>query len=120
MLAAPLIAGNDVRSVPASLLEILTNREVIAIDQDKAGKQGRRVSKAGDREMWVRELDGGDRAVALFNRSAEAASMTVNWGELGIGRTPVSARDLWAHRDVSISTGILVPGHGVAFLRIPH
>ena len=120
MLAAPLIAGNDVRAVPAAILEILTNREVIAIDQDTAGKQGRRVSKSGDRETWVRELAGGDWAIALFNRSAEPASMTVDWGELGIGKTPVSARDLWAHRDVSASTGVQVPGHGVAFLRIPH
>src|SRR5262245_40331042 len=79
MLAAPLIAGNDVRSMPASTLEILTNREVIAIDQDPAGKQGRQAWKSGAQEIWVRELAGGDRAVAIFNRAAEAASIAVKW-----------------------------------------
>jgi alpha-galactosidase len=51
MLAAPLIAGNDLRNIPPQILEILTNKEVIAIDQDKLGKQGKRVSKNGDLEL---------------------------------------------------------------------
>ena len=118
MLAAPLIAGNDVRAVPPAILEILTNKEVIAIDQDKAGKQAKRVSKSGDQEVWVRELDGGDRAVALFNRSAENASMSVNWSDVGIPKAPTKARDLWAHRDVAISGSMSVPGHGVVLLRV--
>src|SRR5436309_3639413 len=66
MLAAPLIAGNDLRDMSKSIHDILTNAEVIAIDQDKAGKQGRRVSKSGDQEIWVRQLERGAHAVALF------------------------------------------------------
>lgn len=120
MLASPLMAGNDLRDVPPSILEILTNREVIAIDQDKAGKQGKRVSKAGDQEIWVRELDGGDRAVAFFNRGAEAATLAVNWADLGVKKTPVHARDLWSRRDAELGADVPIPGHGVVFVRLRH
>ena len=68
ILAAPLLAGNDLRSMSPEILAILTNREVIAIDQDKEGKQGKRVWKSGDQEIWARPLSGGEQAVALFNR----------------------------------------------------
>ena len=118
MLAAPLMAGNDLRDVPSSILEILTNREVLAIDQDKAGKQGKRLAKSGDQETWVRELEGGDRAVALFNRGAAPAPITIDWAALGIRKTPVVARNLWEHRDVRIASAVSVPGHGVVFLRL--
>jgi alpha-galactosidase len=123
MLAAPLIAGNDLRDVPAPILEILTNREVIAIDQDKAGKQGKRVSKAGDQEFWVRELAGGDHAVAMFNLAADPATVMVNWADLGLKKAPSRVRDLWNHTDVHIDVhsgeySATIPGHGVVMLRI--
>src|SRR5262249_564610 len=66
MLGSALIAGNDLRSMTQEIKDILMNREVIAIDQDHAGKQGVRVSPAGDQEVWVRELAGGAHAIALF------------------------------------------------------
>ncbi len=120
MLAAPLIAGNDVRDVPAPIMEILTNREVIAIDQDKAGKQGKRVSKTGDQEIWVRELANGDRAVALFNLAADSAKMTVRWADLGMKTSPKSVRDLWSHTDAKVEADYAptVAGHGVVMLRV--
>ncbi|HLX41813.1 MAG TPA: glycoside hydrolase family 27 protein [Bryobacteraceae bacterium] len=118
MLAAPLMAGNDVRDVPSSILEILTNREVIAINQDKAGKQGRRLAKSGDQEIWVRDLEGGDRAVALFNRGAAAAPATIDWTALGIKKAPAVVRDLWEHRDERFTSSVSVPGHGVVLLRL--
>src|ERR1700674_2228363 len=71
LLAAPLLAGNDLRSIAPAILAILTNREVIAVDQDKDGKQGKQVWKSGDQEIWVRPLSGGAHAVALFNRAAD-------------------------------------------------
>jgi len=61
ILAAPLLAGNDLRSMNPAILEILTNREVIAIDQDKDGKQGRQAWKSGDQEIWTRPLSGKHR-----------------------------------------------------------
>jgi alpha-galactosidase len=120
MLAAPLLAGNDLRTVPPSILAILTNREVIAIDQDAEGKQGRRVSQFGEQEIWMRDLAGGHRAIALFNRAGDSARMTLNWSALKL-RTPSKARDLWAHADIKLQGQqytATVPGHGVVLLRV--
>jgi alpha-galactosidase len=119
ILAAPLIAGNDLRDMPRSIHDILTNREVIAIDQDKEGQQGRRVSKSGDQEIWLRPLATGAHAVALFNRGAADAEMTVNWAELKL--KPGHARDLWEHRDLKLAGAeykATVPAHGVLLLRV--
>jgi alpha-galactosidase len=121
MLAAPLIAGNDVRDPPASILAILTNREVIAIDQDKAGKQATRVWKSGDQEIWSRELAGADRAVAIFNRAPDPAKVTFKWVDAGIQKAPARARDLWSHTDLKLpgqEYSAEVPGHGVVLLRV--
>ncbi len=121
MLAAPLLAGNDLRSVPQPVLDILTNADVIAIDQDQAGKQGRRIWKAGDQEAWIRELAGGAQALAIFNRAGKDANVTLNWSDLGIRKAPKSARDLWLHREVRLGkTGYSgnLPAHGVLLLRL--
>jgi alpha-galactosidase len=122
MLAAPLIAGNDVRSMPQSIADILLNREVIAVNQDKAGRQARRAAKSGDQEIWVRALDNGDRAVALFNLGGNASAMTARWKDLGLDQMPSRARDLWAHRDFALQGPeftVTVPAHGVVMLRVP-
>jgi alpha-galactosidase len=121
ILAAPLIAGNDLRSMTPEIRDILTNREVIAIDQDKDGKQGRRRWKSGEQEIWVRQLADGGQAVGLFNRAAEEARITVKWADLGIQKTPSHIRDLWAHRNVKPEGSQLaatVSGHGVVLLRV--
>ena len=120
ILAAPLLAGNDLRSVSPAILEILTNREVIAVDQDKEGKQGKRAWKSGDLEIWTRPLSGGTFAVALFNRGTEPAKISVRWEDLGItGKWRL--RDLWLHQDVEWQGpdyAPTVPGHGVVMLRV--
>ncbi|MGH9412698.1 MAG: glycoside hydrolase family 27 protein [Terriglobales bacterium] len=119
MLAAPLIAGNDLSKMTPDILAILTNREVIAIDQDKLGKQGYRVAKDGDLEIWKKPLAGGATAVALFNRGPQGASMTASWAKLGAGNNP-EIRDLWAHRSFR-SPGhytVTVASHGVVMLRV--
>jgi alpha-galactosidase len=121
MLAAPLIAGNDLRNMTPEIHDILTNKEVIAIDQDSEGKQGKRLSQNGDQEIWTRPLSGGAQAVALFNRSTGDASMTVKWTDLGMESAPKKARDLWAHSDVKLGKRdytATVPGHGVVLLRV--
>lgn len=121
MLAAPLIAGNDVRDMSPAVRDILLNREVIAIDQDPEGHQAQRVSGDEGQEIWMRPLGGGAHAVALFNRSADSASIKVNWSKLGLPEVPKQARDVWEHKDVSLD-GLeftaTVPGHGVVLLRI--
>lgn len=123
MLAAPLLAGNDLQHMSAETLAILLNRDVIAIDQDPLGKQGTRVSKTEDQEIWAKELSGGGKAVALFNRAADAAKISVNWSDLGLSGTPTHVRDLWLHREVKLEGpefAAQVPGHGVVLLRVAH
>jgi alpha-galactosidase len=121
ILAAPLLAGNDLRSMTPAIHEILTNREVIAIDQDEAGKQGRRIASSGEQEIWVRPLFDGGQAIGLFNRGGEPAKIAVTWSELGMKTAPTRTRDLWAHSDVKVDGSeysVMVPGHGVVMLRI--
>jgi alpha-galactosidase len=120
MLAAPLLAGNDLRSMSPAILAILTNREVIAVDQDKDGQQGKRIWQSGDQEIWTRPLSGGALAVALFNRGKEASRMTVHWADLGIAGKR-AARDLWPHADVEWQGpdySTTIPAHGVVMLRV--
>ena len=120
ILAAPLLAGNDLRNMTPTILEILTNREVIAVDQDKDGKQGRRIAKSGDQEVWVRPLSGGAHAIGLFNRGDAPAKITAKWSDLGL-KAHAHARDLWAHSDLKLDGteySVTVPAHGVVMLRI--
>jgi alpha-galactosidase len=120
ILAAPLLAGNDLRSMSPATLTILTNREVIAVDQDREGKQGARVWKSGDQEVWVRPLSGGAKAVAFFNRAAQDAKVSVKWADIGVNDKS-RLRDLWLHQDVEWpgpEYSITIPGHGVVMLRV--
>ena len=121
MLAAPLIAGNDVRNMSTSIHDILTNREVIAVDQDQAGLQAKRAWQSGQQEVWTRQLAGGDTAVAVFNRASEDSKVTFRWADAGIPRTPSRMRDLWHHTEqkpLGPEYCSEVPGHGVVLLRV--
>jgi alpha-galactosidase len=121
ILAAPLLAGNDLRSMTPAIHEILTNREVIAVDQDEAGKQGRRIAKSGEQETWARPLFDGGQAIGMFNRSGEPAKIAVKWSELGLKIAPSRVRDLWARSDVKVDGSeysAMVPPHGVVMLRV--
>jgi alpha-galactosidase len=101
ILAAPLMAGNDVRAMSEATRAILTAPEVIAVDQDPLGHQGRRVRQADGIEAWARELDGGGRAVALLNRGVVAARAEITWDLLGGSRSDTAlVRDLWVRQDV--------------------
>jgi alpha-galactosidase len=120
MLAAPLLAGNDLRHMTDESKAILTNREVIAIDQDPLGKQGYRISKAAEEEIWVKPLAGGSLAVGLFNRGERSALMTVNWSDVQL-KGKLTVRDLWAHLDrgkVKDQYVTEVPAHGAVLIRV--
>ena len=121
LLAAPLLAGNDLRSMSDSIKEILTNREVIAIDQDPAGKPAQRMSDAASTSVVVvRRLQDGSVAVGLFNRGDQAQQVTVNWSDAGLSGKPHGVRDLWKHANVRVSGSsyaATVPTHGVVLLR---
>ena len=121
MLSAPLLAGNDLQKMSAETHAILMNRDIIAIDQDPLGKQATRLSQSGEQEVWARDLSGGAKAIALFNRAAEPAKISVEWSALGFGGTPQHATDLWLHRPVKFEGtefAAEVPGHGVVVLRV--
>ena len=106
MLAAPLISGNDLRHMDADTIAILTNKEVIAIDQDPLGKEASRVRKDGDKEVWARELAGGNRAVALLNRAATPQEITVKWEDIGYpAHFSAALHDVWQHKDLGTMTG---------------
>lgn len=119
MLAAPLLAGNDLSKMDQTTKSILMNTEVIAVDQDKLGIQGHRV---GPPQIWEKPLSDGAKAVAIFNyvTDDEAEPLTIYFKEFGLSG-PVHARDLWAHKDLGIlhnSYTVTVPQGGVVMLRL--
>jgi len=122
LLSAPLMAGNDLRSMSSEIKEVLTNREVIAVDQDPLGLQGRRVKREGDREVWAKQLADGGRAVVLFNRGPQAAELSVSWTDIGYPQgLGAQVRDLWAGKDLGRKSGKFsaeVPSHGVVMVTI--
>jgi alpha-galactosidase len=103
MLAAPLMAGNDLRSMSPVTRSILTDREAIAIDQDPLGKQGYRVSIVNDLEVFVKPLAGGDTAVCLFNRGADVKSLSFKWADYGL-HGDFTIHNIWEGRDQGKTT----------------
>ena len=121
LLAAPLLAGNDLHSMTNDTKEILMNREVIAVDQDKAAHPAKLVTPLGERVVAARKLSDGSTAVALFNRGDQAEEVGVKWSALGLETKNLHARDLWKHEPVRVSRthySTKVPTHGVAMLRV--
>jgi len=129
MLAAPLMAGNDLRSMDKETVEILTNKEVIAVDQDSLGQQARRFMDMGEYEIWAKPLAKGELAVCFLNRSDKEWSLDYNWkkntiyfaSEVNINKNEYAIRDLWKHKDIGTTrtnTGYNIPAHGVLMVRL--
>ena len=120
ILTAPLMAGNELRNMTNEVKEILTNGEVIGVDQDSLGMQGSRVKRHGDREVWAKQLADGGRAVVLFNRGPKSQEISVSWTEIGYPQhVAAQVRDLWAHKDLGKLIGKFsaeVPSHGVVMV----
>lgn len=118
MLAAPLILGNDLTKMDADSLAIVSNKEVIAIDQDPLVKAGDRVWAHGQFELWSRPLSGDRTAVALFNRTNGAADLSFDLSDLHWHGPTAKARDVWQHTDLTINKTFTttVPRHGVVML----
>ena len=120
LLAAPLITGNDLTKMTPETRAILTNPDVIAVDQDPLGVEGQRVWEEGPLEIWMKPLAGGSKAVGLFNREQSTINLTVKFSQIGIdGRA--SVRDLWAHKDLGVFNGSYsadVGEHGVVMIRV--
>lgn len=132
ILAAPLMAGNDVRKMTENTIEILTNQEVIAVDQDPFGIQGFRYSADEGVEVWFKPLSDGDWAMCLLNRSSEAQKIRFEWGshcvidslakrQIEFNKTTYQVRDLWQKKDLGTTReefSRTIPSHDVALLRL--
>jgi len=116
--AAPLLLGNDVRDMSARTLALLLNREVIAIDQDALGRQGKALRKAGTTEIWTKPLADGSVAVGLFNRDAQMHEIAFSPAEAGMP-DGAAIRDVWREASIKGSEHTFkVPAHGVVLLRL--
>ncbi len=121
MLAAPLVLGNDIRTMSVAAERMVINPRAIAIDQDRAGVQGTRVARHGPAEVWARPLANGDRAVALLNRGSVSTPITTRTGALSLtGSRRYRLRDVWTRRSSTTRGPIVarVPAHGAVLLRV--
>ncbi len=122
MLAAPLLAGNDLRNMTEETKSILMNAEVIAVDQDPAGKPVKRISAPEATAVVLsRPLKDGSFAVGLFNRADQPQDISVKWAEAGVQGKKLRGRDLWKRADVPLTADgytANVPAHGVVLLKV--
>ena len=113
LLAAPLIAGNDLRTMRPEIHDILTNKEVIAVNQDALGREGERVAKKGDLEVWAKQLKDGSRAVILLNRGTTEQQISADWEDIGYpNNVSASVRDLWSAQGSGKIHGKIFCGRG--------
>jgi alpha-galactosidase len=120
LVAAPLIFSGDITRLDDFTLSLLTNDEVIDVDQDPLGKPGCRVAIDGDLEVWAKDMEDGTKAVGLFNRGEDATTVTAKWADLGLKGKRI-VRDLWRQKDLGKYDGefkTLVPRHGVVLIRV--
>jgi alpha-galactosidase len=120
ILAAPLIAGNDLTTMTPYTEAMLADREIIAVDQDPLGKQGFRVAQQGPFEVWMKPMADGSKVVGLFNRQRTSEQMTVRFSEIGIAQA-AEIRDLWVKKTLGTFAdefSTYVPAHGVVLVRI--
>jgi len=120
LVAAPLIFSGDITRLDDFTLSLLTNDEVIDVDQDPLGKPGRRVAIDDTLEVWARDMEDGSKAVGLFNRGEDTVTVTAKWSDLGLQGKRV-VRDLWRQQDLGKYEGEFkasVPRHGVVLVRL--
>jgi alpha-galactosidase len=119
MLAAPLLAGNDIRTMSDETKAILLNADVIAVDQDKLGAEGTRISKEGTLEIWVKPMADGGKTIAIFNRGDEPVFRSFDLTQYGASKSS-KMRDLWSHTDAgkaSTPYSVQIASHAVVMLR---
>jgi alpha-galactosidase len=122
MLAAPLLAGNDLPNMKPEITSILTNRDVIAIDQDRLGKQGTRVYSEGEVDVWMRPLAGGAVAIAVINAGDSRYSIHpfhLSLAKLGLHGTQ-TGKDLWTGKPIKLRDNqpLELARHDVLLVRI--
>jgi alpha-galactosidase len=121
MLAAPLMVSDDLTSISPSALSDVSNREVIAVDQDPAGVQATLLSSSGEGQVWVKPMSDGSRVIALLNRGPEPVVLQTSAAAVGMPSAPTyRLRNLWTHTSQNASSTISaqVPGESTVLLRI--
>jgi alpha-galactosidase len=120
LLSSPLLIGCDMSQLDDFTVSLLSNDEVLAMDQDPLGKQASRIWQNGDLEIWAKDMKDGSKAVGLFNRGEDEATIKLNWSDLGVtGKHHV--RDLWRQKDLGKFSGSFsgkVPRHGVVLIKV--
>ena len=120
LLSSPLLIGCDMTRVDEFTLNLLTNDEVLDVNQDPLGRPAGRVAKNGTSEVWARDLEDGSKAVGLFNLGEEETQVKASWADLGI-KGKRKARDLWRQQDLGSfkeQFQATVPRHGVALVKL--
>lgn len=121
LLASPLLIGCDMTQMDDFTLSLLTNDEVLAVNQDPLGKQAGRIATEGDTEVWAKKMEDGSYAVGLFNRGRWQQDVTVLWSELGLKKGSHAVRDLWRQKDLGAFDGgftSTIAKHGVVLIRV--
>jgi alpha-galactosidase len=123
MLAAPLLAGNDLPNMTPEVRAILTNREVIAIDQDSLGREATRAYSDGEVDVWTRHLANGSMAIAVVNAGSDRYSthpFHLSLARLGL-RGPLKGKDLWTGKQIRLTDDmpVEIASHDILLIRIP-
>jgi alpha-galactosidase len=120
LLSSPLLIGCDMTQLDEFTLNLLTNDEVIEVNQDPLGRQAGCIAKQGSTEVWAKDMEDGSKAVGLFNRGERESDVTAKWSDLGLtGKHKV--RDLWRQQNLGSFAGefhVPVPRHGVVLIRV--
>jgi len=118
---SPLMLGNALPDTDPATLALITNDEVLAVNQDKLASQARRVVQHLGTEIWVKDLANGSKAIGFFNRDKEPQDISLTWKDLGM-KSPSNVRDLWEHKDLGSFPETFtrsIPSHGSALYLIP-
>lgn len=120
MLSAPLMAGNDLRDMDESIRDLLTNKEIISIDQDSLGISAKKSIDDGEFEVFVKPLTDDELSVCFFNREDFKVDIEFDWEQLAFEKS-YQIRDLWNHKSLGVTTNELkmeIPAHGVIHVRL--
>jgi alpha-galactosidase len=120
MLSAPLLIGCDITNMDKFTLNLLTNDEVIAVDQDALGRQARKITDKDSIQVWIKEMAGGDKVAAIFNMSANYKNYTLPLEILNL-KSRYKIRDIWRQKDLRVhqnSISKIIPSHGVYLIRL--
>lgn len=121
LLSAPLLIGCDISKLDNFTLNLLSNDEVLALDQDALGKQAQQAFKTDDYQIWMKELEDGSHAIGIFNLSEKYQTINVDWNEIGLKNSSVNVRDLWRQKNLGAfknNFSTKVPPHGVTLIKV--